>query len=54
MTKHFPVIIEQDNDGVFIVDCPGFKGCRAYGYTMDEAVVNIKEAILLCMEDGES
>jgi hypothetical protein len=22
MKKHFPIIIEQDKDGVFIVECP--------------------------------
>lgn len=25
MKKHFPIIIEQDKDGVFIVECPVFK-----------------------------
>lgn len=22
MTRHFPIIIEQDSDGIFIVECP--------------------------------
>ena len=30
MKKHFPIIIEQDKDGVYIVECPLFKGCRSY------------------------
>jgi predicted RNase H-like HicB family nuclease len=52
MKKHFPVIIEQDKDGVYIVECPLFKGCRSYGHTIDEAVENIKEAIEVCAKGG--
>ena len=51
MKKHFPVLIEQDKDGVYIVECPLFKGCRSYGHTIDEAVENIKEAIEVCAEE---
>lgn len=47
----FPVIVELDEDGVFIVSCPVFKGCHSYGYTIDEAMKNITEAIELCMEE---
>lgn len=54
MKKHFPIIIEQDKDGVFIVQCPSFKGCRSYGATIDEAIENIKEAIEVCVEDADS
>lgn len=51
--KHFPIIIEQDADDVFIVSCPVFKGCHSYGYTIDEAIKNITEAIGSCLEDTE-
>ncbi|HNR13682.1 MAG TPA: type II toxin-antitoxin system HicB family antitoxin [Thermodesulfobacteriota bacterium] len=50
MPKHFPVIIESDQGGVFIVECPTIKGCRTYGHTVDEAMVNIREAIEACLE----
>lgn len=49
--KHFPVIIEQDKDGVYIVSCPIIRGCHSYGHTVDEAVDNIIEAIQVCLED---
>lgn len=49
--KHFPIIIEQDEDGVYITECPSFQGCRSYGMTIDEAMENIREAILVCLED---
>lgn len=51
--RHYPIIIEQDADGVFIVTCPVFKGCRSYGFTIDEAIEHITEAIGACMEDSE-
>ncbi len=48
---HFPVLIEQDEDGVFIVSCPVFKGCHSYGKTVDEAMANIGEVIELCLQE---
>lgn len=51
MKKHYPIIIEQDKDGVYIVECPLFKGCRSYGHTIEEAVENIQEAIEACAEE---
>jgi len=48
---HFPIIIEQDEDGYYIVSCPVFKGCHSYGKTIKEAMKNIKEAIELCLEE---
>ncbi len=50
---HFPILLEQDEDGVFIVSCPVFKGCHSYGKTVDEAMVNIKEVIALCLIEDE-
>jgi predicted RNase H-like HicB family nuclease len=48
---HLPIIIEQDEDGVYIVSCPIFKGCHSYGKTVDEAIENIKEVIDICLEE---
>nr|WP_218969824.1 type II toxin-antitoxin system HicB family antitoxin [Thermodesulfatator atlanticus] len=46
-----PIIIEQDEDGYYIVSCPVFKGCHSYGKTIDEALKNIREVIELCLEE---
>ncbi len=53
MKKNFPVIVEQDEDGVFIVECPSIKGCRSYGYTIEEAMENIREAIEACLDSKD-
>ncbi len=48
---HFPIIIEMDEDGYYIVGCPLFKGCHSYGVTIEEALNNIREVIELCIEE---
>jgi predicted RNase H-like HicB family nuclease len=51
LKKHFPIVIEQDVDNVYIVSCPLFQGCHSYGKTIDDALSNIQEAIELCLEE---
>jgi antitoxin HicB len=41
----FRVIIEPDEDGVFVAQCPTLPGCISQGKTRQEARENIKEAI---------
>jgi len=41
----FRVIIEQDEDGIFVARCPALPGCLSQGNTRKEAEGNIKEAI---------
>ena len=54
MKRHFPIIIELDRDGIYIVNCPSFRGCRSYGNTMEEAIENISDAIEVClMEESD-
>ncbi|MCP3960339.1 MAG: type II toxin-antitoxin system HicB family antitoxin [bacterium] len=46
----FPVTIDRDEDGVWIVECPSIPGCVSQGQTKEEALDNIREAIALCLE----
>jgi antitoxin HicB len=41
----FRVVIEPDEDGVFVAECPTLPGCISQGRTRTEAVENIREAI---------
>ena len=41
----YRVIIEQDEDGVFVAEVPALPGCISEGKTRSEAIGNIKEAI---------
>jgi predicted RNase H-like HicB family nuclease len=46
----FQVYIYQDEDGVFIAECPIIPGCVSDGTTFEEAEQNIKDAIRECIE----
>jgi predicted RNase H-like HicB family nuclease len=46
----YRVLIEQDEDGVFVVEAPALPGCISQGMTRDEALTNIKEAIEAYLE----
>ena len=41
----FRIIIEEDEDGVFVAECPSLPGCVSQGKTRAEAVRNIKDAM---------
>lgn len=43
----FPVIIEKDEDGYFVADCPDLQGCHTQGETLEEAITNIRDVIKL-------
>jgi len=47
---NFKVLIEQDEDGYFVVTVPALPGCISQGRTEEEAKENIKEAIALHLE----
>jgi predicted RNase H-like HicB family nuclease len=41
----YRVLIEQDEDGVFVAECPSLPGCVSQGKTRKEAIENIQDAI---------
>ena len=41
----FRTIIEQDEDGIYVAECPALPGCISQGKTRAEALENIKDAI---------
>jgi predicted RNase H-like HicB family nuclease len=41
----FPIVIEKDDAGGYVVYCPTLKGCVSQGETEEEALENIKDAI---------
>jgi len=41
----FRITIEQDEDGIFIAECPSLPGCISQGRTRAEALENIQDAI---------
>jgi len=55
MAKYqFTVVVERDEDEVFIASCPALQGCYSQGETYQQAVDNLKDAIKLHIEARQS
>jgi predicted RNase H-like HicB family nuclease len=51
--KEFYVVIERDEDGMYIGEVPQLKACYSQGETIDELMQNIREVIEMCLEELE-
>ncbi len=49
----FPVILQEDITGGYIVTNPAIEGCYSQGESIEEALNNIKEATELCLEEAK-
>jgi predicted RNase H-like HicB family nuclease len=45
-----PVLIEQDEDGIYVGTVPSLRSCYTQGKTLDELYTNLQEAVSLCLE----
>jgi len=50
-TYRVQVIIEQDEDGMYVADVPALAGCHTQGKTFEEALENIREVIRMCVQE---
>ena len=41
----YRVLIDMDEDGMFVAEVPSLPGCVSQGQTREEALRNVKEAI---------
>ncbi|OGM59700.1 antitoxin HicB [Candidatus Woesebacteria bacterium RIFCSPLOWO2_01_FULL_39_10] len=46
----YTVIFEPAEEGGYTVNVPAIPGCRTQGDTFEEAVANVKDAIIGCLE----
>jgi len=52
MEKHrFTVLIEKDEDGIFVASVPALPGCYTQASNLDDLEVRITEVIKLCLAD---
>ena len=47
---NFKVMVEQDEDGVFVARVPAIPGCHSDGKTYEQALENVQEVVELCLE----
>ncbi|MHB0980670.1 MAG: type II toxin-antitoxin system HicB family antitoxin [Thermoleophilia bacterium] len=50
----YRVLIQQDEDGVFVAEVPSLPGCISQGRTRSQRMENIREAILAYLESLEA
>jgi predicted RNase H-like HicB family nuclease len=44
------VRLYQDEEGVWIAEVPSIPGCGSDGRTREEAMINVRDAISLCLQ----
>ena len=56
MEQHgtFPIVLQKEKEGGYSVTNLALEGCYSQGETVEEALANIKEATLLCLEDEQA
>ncbi len=47
---NFKVVLQEADEGGYIVSCPALPGCHSQGDSQEEALKNIMEAIDGCLE----
>jgi predicted RNase H-like HicB family nuclease len=53
--KHvFNVIVERDEAGYYVAECPALRACYTQGKTYAEAIDNIKDVIAVCLKELKS
>ncbi len=47
----YTVVLERDEDGIYIATVPALPGCISDGPTVEEALRNVREAVQAYIED---
>jgi predicted RNase H-like HicB family nuclease len=50
MAREFDVIVERDDDGMYVASVPALRGCHTQAKSLDKLMSRIREAIELCLE----
>jgi predicted RNase H-like HicB family nuclease len=48
--RHFDVVIERDDEGLYVGSVPQLAGCHSQGRSLDELMERMREAVELCLE----
>ena len=50
MVRQFDVVIERDEEGMYVASVPQLPGCHTDAASLDDLMTDIREAIELCLE----
>ncbi|UUX93382.1 type II toxin-antitoxin system HicB family antitoxin [Methanoplanus endosymbiosus] len=53
-TLRFTVIIERDEDGIYIAEVPQLKGCHTQAKDLNTLIDRIREAVELCIDEDDA
>jgi predicted RNase H-like HicB family nuclease len=53
MARSFDVVIERDEEGIYVASVPELHGCHTQAESLDVLMERIREAIELCLEVEE-
>lgn len=51
--NEFYVVIEKDEDGLYVGEVPQLSACYSQGETIDELMENMREVVEMCLEELE-
>ena len=50
MSRCFDVVVERDQDGLYVASVPALRGCHTQATSLDDLMERIRESIELCLE----
>ncbi len=50
MARQFDVVIERDEEGMYVASVPQLPGCHTDATSLDDLMNEIREAIELCLD----
>jgi predicted RNase H-like HicB family nuclease len=50
MSRQFDVVIERDEEGLYVASVPQLPGCHTQAESLDALMDRVREAIELCLE----
>ena len=53
MKRSYTVVVERDEDGVYIAEVPSLRSCYTQGKSVEEVMERIKEVIRICEKEQE-
>ncbi|HUS07255.1 MAG TPA: type II toxin-antitoxin system HicB family antitoxin [Bryobacteraceae bacterium] len=48
--RQFDVVIERDEEGLYVGSVPQLPGCHTQGRSLDELMERMREAVQLCLD----
>lgn len=50
MQRQFDVVIERDEEGLYVASVPQLPGCHTQAASLDQVMERIREVVALCLE----